>query len=229
MAPLPELPDDTFKAFAYEQVAQIGKAVASPQRLVLLNVLSQAPRTVEVLAELAGLSIANTSRHLQVLKAAGLVVSERHGQHVTYATTDGCVVRFFGVLKEMALTCSVELQHAVDTISRSPSRAQAVSRDDLVKLATDAEVVVVDVRPPEEYAAGHLPGAVSVPLDQLEERLAELQGRSVVAYCRGRYCILADRAVEMLQARGIPARRTDADVVDWAAAGLPLERPTTAH
>ncbi len=225
MAPLPQIPDDAFKAFAYEHVAQIGKAVSSPQRLVLLNVLSQGPRTVETLADLAGLSVANASRHLQVLKAAGLVTSTRRGQHVAYATTDDCVKRFLAALKDMAWTCSIELRHAVELISESPSRAQSVGRDELLAMVSNADVVVVDVRPPEEYAEGHLPGALSVPLEQLEARLDEFPpGRQVVAYCRGRYCILADRAVELLMAKGIPARRTDADMVDWAAAGLPVER-----
>lgn len=229
MAPIPQIPDDAFKAFAYEHVAQIGKAVSSPQRLVLLNVLNQAPRTVEVLADLADLSIANTSRHLQVLKAAGLVSSTRHGQHVVYATTGTCVQGFLAALKEMAFTCSVELRHAVEVISESPSRAQSVGRAELLKMVSNADAVVVDVRPREEYAEGHLPGAVSVPLNELAARLAELPaGREIVAYCRGRYCLLADRAVEFLQARGVKARRTDTDVVEWGAAGLPLERSATS-
>jgi rhodanese-related sulfurtransferase/DNA-binding transcriptional ArsR family regulator len=227
--PFPQFPDDAFKAFAYEHVAQIGKALSSPQRLVLLNILAQGPRTVEVLAELSALSVANASRHLQTLKASGLVVNERKGQHVVYTTADDCVKRFIGSVKEMAWTCSVELRHAVEVISESPTRAQSVSRDELLSMVSNADVVVVDVRPAEEYTEGHLPGAVSVPLDELEARLAELPpGREVVAYCRGRYCILADRAVELLKKRGVKARRTDADVLEWEAAGLPLER-TPAH
>ena len=227
MAPLPDLPDDTFKSFAYEHVAQFGKALSSPQRLVLLNILAQAPRSVEALAELAELSIANASRHLQILKAANLVTSTRKGQHVMYAVSDACVKRFLAAVKEMAWACSAELKHAVDAIAAAPTRARSVSRDELLQLAGSADVVVVDVRPIEEYAAGHVPGAVSVPVDELEARLAELpEGREVVAYCRGRYCVLADRAVELLQKRGRKARRTDADVVEWEAAGLPLERST---
>jgi rhodanese-related sulfurtransferase/DNA-binding transcriptional ArsR family regulator len=218
------LPDDAFKAFAYEQFARIGKALASPARLVLLNVLVQGPHTVEELADQAGLPVANASHHLQVLKASGLVLAERRGQHVLYAVAGEGVGPFFQALKSLAREQLVELQRALEDISASPTRSQAVDRDELMQRAKSGESVVIDVRPASEFASGHLPGAVSVPLDQLEKRLADLpRDREVVAYCRGRYCLLADRAVERLEAAGYRARRSDVEVVGWRLADLPLE------
>jgi rhodanese-related sulfurtransferase len=224
MARRQTVPDDEFKAFAYGQFARIGKALSSPVRLVLLNVLVQGPHTVDELAEQAGNPVANASHHLQILKAAGLVQSERRGQHVVYSVAGDGVGPFFQALKTLAREQLVELQRALEDISSSPTRAQAVGREELLARAASGDTVIIDVRPASEYDAGHLPGAVSVPLAELEQRLAELpRDREVVAYCRGRYCLLADRAVELLKAAGIPARRSDVEVVGWRLADLPLE------
>jgi len=221
----PAKPDESFKSFSYAQFARIGKALSAPGRLVLLNILSQGPHSVDELAVESGGSVANTSHHLQVLKAAGLVESERAGQFVVYRIADDEVVVFFRSLKKVALNHLSELQRAVEDISVSPTRAQAVGRDELVQRARGGDIVVLDVRPSTEFNAGHLPGAISVPLDELETRLSELpRDREIVAYCRGRYCLLADRAVELLSAAGIRARRSDVDVVEWREASLPVQQ-----
>jgi len=226
----PRQPDDSFKAYAYEQVARIGQAVSSPQRLVLLNILCQGPHGVEELAQQAGLSVANTSRHLQVLKGANLATNERQGTRVVYSVTGDEVRAFFRGLKDLAWLRLGDLRAALEVISASPSRAETLDRDALLERVRCGDAVVVDVRPEEEYARGHLPGAVSMPLEQVQQRLGELpQDRTIVAYCRGRFCVLADKAVEVLRAAGYDARRTDEDAVAWELDGLPVERDARAR
>ncbi len=219
-------PNDFFKNFAYEQIARVGKALSAPARLVLMNILNQGPRTVDNLAREAGLSVANTSRHLQVLRNACMVRAERQGTYITYSVNGGEVSELFLRMKELAGRCLTDLQTALTGISGTPTRAEAVGRDTLLAKVSTGEVMVIDVRPETEYRAAHLLGAYSVPLDQLEQLLVDLpMNREIVAYCRGRYCVLADRAVEILRKAGFSARRTDVDVANWKREGLPIAEP----
>jgi DNA-binding transcriptional ArsR family regulator len=224
MSRVPTLPDAFFKQFAYEHFARMGKALSAPIRLVLLNVLNQGPHTVEALAEQAGTSVANASHHLKVLREAGLVEAERDGQFMRYEISCPEVRNFLRSLKKMAEQCSVELRQALADIEDSPTRVEAIGRAELVQRVADGVSIVVDVRPAEEFAAGHLPGAASMPLAELERRIDELpRDREIVAYCRGKYCLLADHAVARMRSAGLNARRTNVDVVDWTMADLPLE------
>ena len=217
-------PDEDFKAFAYGQFARIGKALSSPARLVLLNVLVQGPHTVEEAARESGTSVANASHHLQILKASGLVEGRRQGQSVVYSVAGEEVQSFFHAMKGLAVERLTDLQQALQDIADSPTRAQAVGREELLEMARNGDAVVIDVRPESEFRTAHLPGAVSVPLADLERHLDALpRDREVVAYCRGRYCLLADKAVEKLRAAGFRARRSDVDIVGWRQANQPLE------
>ena len=218
-----EFPEHAFKAFAYEQLARIGKSLSAPNRLVLLNVLSQGPHTVDELAGQSGMSMANTSRHLQQLKGACLVRSKRTGTSMRYELASPEVAAFFRSMKDVAADLLADLREAVQVIEASPTRAQAVARDELLSMVENEDALVVDVRPRSEYTAAHIPGAVSIPLGELMASLDELpRDLNVVAYCRGKYCVLADEAVRILQAQGFNARRTDEDVVGWELDGLPV-------
>ncbi len=227
MVSFPNHPDDLFKAFAYEQVAAVAKALSAPARLVLLNILCQGERSVELLANHAGLSTANASQHLQALKQANLVESDRRGNHVIYRVVGEDVVAFFNALKNLAIDHNSSLRQAFAQIGTSPSRLEPVGREELLQKIREGTVVVLDVRPVEEYASGHLPGAVSMPLDRLEEELGRLpESKEIVVLCRGEYCVLADRAIEILASHGLLARRSQDGVVEWKLAGLPLEGGT---
>ncbi len=224
MVTFPSAPDDLFKAYAYEQLAVIGKALCAPARLVILNVLCQGERSVEVLAGHAGLSVANASQHLQVLRAANLVESQRRGNKIIYRVTDRNVIAFYTTLKELAVDRMSNLKRAFDEISSAPSRLEPVGREELIKKVKSGDAIVIDVRPDEEYRMGHLPGAISIPLDRLEEELGRLPlDKEIVALCGGEYCILADKAIEILRKQGMVARRSVDGVVEWELAGLPVE------
>lgn len=225
MVSFPSAPDDLFKAYAYERLARVGKALSAPARLVILNVLCQGERSVEILAGHAGLSIANASQHLQVLRSASLVESERRGNHIIYRVSNRNVVAFYTSLKELAADRMSDLKRAFDEISSAPSRLLPMGREELLEKVKSGDVVVIDVRPEEEFRACHLPGAISIPLDRLEEELGRLPlGKEIVALCRGEYCILGDKAIEILRQRGIVARRFVGGVVEWELAGLPVEK-----
>lgn len=220
------MPDDhrQFKDAIYGQLARIGKSVASGPRLELLDLLCQGPRTVEALASQTAQSVANTSHHLQVLRRARLVMAEKRGVHVTYSLADEEVCDFFQALRRLAESRLLEIEDVTRTFLESRSALEGVDRDVLVARVRSGEVTVLDVRPKEEYAAGHIPGALSVPLEHLERRLAELpMDRAVVAYCRGPYCVMALDAVQLLQSRGFTAERLQDGVPDWRARGLPVE------
>jgi len=218
-------PDRDFKAFAYEQVALIGKAIGSGQRLVLLNILMNGPHTVEELAAGSELSIANTSRHLQVLKQARLVAVETRGKHRVYAVTSPLVRTFFVDLRGLAANQLGELRQALGEVAASPTRADRVSREELVERVALGDAFIVDVRPEPEFVRGHLPGAVSMPLEVLHERVEELpRDRDIITYCRGPLCLLADAAVTLLNHAGFSARRTDEDIPSWEHSGLPVAR-----
>jgi rhodanese-related sulfurtransferase len=216
-------PKRIFKDRVYEQLARIGKAVASPQRLELLDLLSQAPRTVDSLAQEAHLTVANTSRHLQVLRAARLVEAEKDGVCVRYHLADEAVADFFRSLRILAANRLAELDHIARQFFTDRGTLEPVDRKVLLARARKGQVTVLDVRPQEEYRAGHIPGALSIPLKELKERLAELpRDQDIVAYCRGPYCVLAAQAVELLQQHGFRAVRLEDGVVDWRARGLPV-------
>jgi len=212
-----------FKTAIYEQFARIGKAISNPSRLELLDLLCQGPRTVEVLAKEAGLGLANTSQHLKALREARLVEAEKAGLYVTHRLADEQVCQFFLSLRTLAEARLAEVGEITRRFLETRQGLQPVDREQLLARVRNGAVTVLDVRPPEEYLAGHLPGALSVPMAELERRLAELpHDREIVAYCRGPYCVLAVEAVERLRARGYVAFRLEDGVADWQARGFPV-------
>ncbi len=212
-----------FKTAIYGQFSRIGKAISNPARLELLDLLCEGPRSVEVLAKEAGLGLANTSQHLKTLREARLVDSEKAGLFVTYRLADEQVCQFFRSLRSLAETRLAEIRELARNFLESRQGLQAVDREQLLAKVRDGAVTVLDVRPPEEFRAGHLPGALSIPLKELERRLSELpHDREIVAYCRGPYCVLAVEAVDMLRARGFTAFRLEDGVRDWQSRGFPV-------
>jgi rhodanese-related sulfurtransferase len=213
-----------FKDAIYEQFARIGSAVGSPRRLELLDLLCQGPRTVEALARQAGQSLANTSHHLQVLRAARLVEAEKEGLFVTYRLAGEEVCTFFQALRGLAESRLAEIERITRTFLEERGALEPVARDLLLERVRGGEVTVLDVRPREEFEAGHIPGAMSVPLEELERRLSELpQEREIVAYCRGPYCVMSIEAVALLKERGFTAVRMEDGVPEWRAHDWPIE------
>lgn len=220
-------PHRRFKDNIYEQFARLGKAVSAPKRLELLDLLCQSPRTVEALAGQAAISVANASQHLRILRAARLVEAEKRGFYVEYRLADEQVCRFFHSLRGLAATRLAEVDQVTRAYLEERGAMEAVESTELLRRVRDGEVTVLDVRPHEEYRAGHIPGALSVPLPELKKRLAELpKNREVVAYCRGPYCVMAIEAVELLRKRGFNAHRMEQGVVDWRARGWRIETGT---
>jgi rhodanese-related sulfurtransferase len=216
-------PNRRFKDAVYEQFARIGKAASSPKRLELLELLCQCERTVEALAAETGMSVANTSQHLHVLRAARLVEAEKEGLHVKYRLADEAVCEFFRNMRLLAERRLAEIHEITRQFLEGREGLEPVDRDSLLERVREGEVTVLDVRPVEEHRAGHIPGAISIPLKELENRLSELpRGQEIVAYCRGPYCVLAIRAVEMLREKGFRAVRLEDGVQDWRARGLPV-------
>lgn len=210
----------TEKIHLYEIFAEIGKALSSASRLELLDLLTQAPRTVEELAEQAHLSIANTSQHLQRLKAAGLVSSERSGTYIRYRLADAAVTRLWLDLRAVATQQLAEVEPALNAYRPQRREFETINAAELQKRLQRNEVVLIDVRPREEYAAGHLPGAISIPLTELEARLDRLpHDRTIVTYCRGPYCVYADQALEILREHGMHGVRLEDGVNEWRLAG----------
>lgn len=213
-----------FKDALYDQFARIGKAIGSSKRLELLDLLGQGPRTVDALAEQTDQSIANASQHLQVLRAARLVEAEKKGLYVTYRLADEQVSALFLTLRGLAESRLAEVQQVVRDLAQSGGAMEPVDRKALLKKVQRGEVAVLDVRPVEEYRAGHIPGAVSIPIAELKRRLTELpRSREIVAYCRGPYCVFAVDAVKLLRARGFKAARMEEGIPEWRARGLPIE------
>jgi rhodanese-related sulfurtransferase len=207
----------------FQEVARIGQALGSAPRLALLDMLRQGPRTVEALAREVGLSLANASQHLKVLRQARLVEAEKQGTFVTYSIADRAVDDFYGVLRGLAEVRLAEVQQIARAFVEKRGSLEPVDRQRLIARVHSGEVTVLDVRPIEEYRAAHIAGAVSVPLKDLEARLAILtKGREIVAYCRGPYCVLAPDAVKLLRARGYRAEVLEDGVSEWRARGLPL-------
>ena len=217
-------PHRRFKDAIYEQLARIGRASSAPRRLELLDLLCQGPRTVEALAKESGLSVANASQHLQVLRAARLVDGEKKGLYVEYRLADDEVGRFFVALRDLAQARLSELESVQRAFLAKRESMEPVQADELLRRVRAGEVTLIDVRPASEYRAGHIAGALSVPLAELEARLKTLpRKREIVAYCRGPYCVLAVEAVELLRKRGFRAQRMEQGVVDWRARGWRVE------
>ena len=212
-----------FKDRLYGQFARIGKALSSPHRLEMLELLAQSERTVDSLATEIGLSLANTSQHLQVLRQAALVDSRKDGLFVYYRLAGAEVFELSRVLRSVAEGRLAEFERLVREHFGDRADAEAVPMTELLKRARSKQVVILDTRPASEYIAGHIAGAISVPVDDLHRRLQQLtKGKEFVAYCRGPYCVYADRAVEMLRAHGRRARRLIDGFPEWRAAGLPV-------
>lgn len=213
-----------FKDRLYEQFARIGKALASPHRLELLELLAQGERTVDALATESGLSLANASQHLQTLRQAGLVETRKAGLHVHYRLADDSVFALSSSLRRVAERRLAELDRLVHEHFGDRSDPEPVSMHELLRRKNSGQVVILDTRPTHEYAAGHIAGALSVPADELKQRLAALpKNKQYVAYCRGPYCIYADRAVALLRVHGRRATRLVDGFPEWRAAGLPVE------
>jgi rhodanese-related sulfurtransferase len=207
----------------FEQVARVGKAVASPKRLELLDLLSQGEMAVEVLANNASIDIKLASAHLKVLKEARLVEARREGRFIIYCLSGDDIVTLLLNLKSVAEKHLVELRVALELMSSAPERLTAESRASLLEKARQGEVIVIDVRPEVEYHAGHLPFARSMPLSEIERRLAELPpGKEIVAYCRGPFCLMSEEAVGLLREKGFRAQKITDGVAEWAAEGLPI-------
>lgn len=211
----------------YELVARIGKAVSSPKRLELLELLSQGEKPVELLAREASIDMKLASAHLRALRTANLVATRRDGKNIHYRLSGQDVAELWVMLRGVAEEHLVELRVALERMFAAPERLTPESRRSLWERARDGEVVVIDVRPEEEYRVGHLPYARSMPLDELERRLAELPAdKMVVAYCRGPFCLMSGEAATLLRQRGFSAQKISDGVPEWLAAGLPLETET---
>jgi rhodanese-related sulfurtransferase len=207
----------------YEQFARIGKAVSHPKRIELLDLLCQGERSVEVLAEAAAMGVTNTSAHLRVLREARMVETRKEGPRVFYRLADDAVCEFFFSLRDLAGDRYAEVDRIVRDFFDARDELEPVGRDELLNRAGEGGLIVLDVRPREEYEAGHIPGAVSVPLADLRERMASLPRDSeIVAYCRGPYCVLAPLALELLRREGRVARRLEDGFPEWRRAGFPV-------
>jgi len=213
-------PATRFKSAIYEQIAHIGKATSSASRLELLDLLAQGPRTVEALATHTAQTVANTSHHLKALRAARLVESEKTGLYVTYRLADAAVGEFLLHLRKLAQARLGDIERVSRQYLEERGALEAVGDDELLRRVRAGDVTVIDVRPREEYLAGHIPGALSVPLSDIKARLRELpKRRDVVAYCRGPYCVMALDAVDVLRRKGFRAHRMEQGVPEWRARG----------
>jgi ArsR family transcriptional regulator len=202
----------------------VAKALGHAHRLELLEHLAQGERSVEALAARAGISVANASQHLQQLRRAGLAAARRAGKRVVYRLTDDTVVGLLGALRQTAERNVAEVERVVASYFRKRDALEPVSRAELRRRIRDGLVTVLGVRPSDEYALAHLPGAINIPLAELGRRLAELPRKlEIVAYCRGPYCVLSFEAVAALRARGFEVRRLEDGLPEWRAAGLPIE------
>ncbi len=212
------------KQALFEQFAAIAKALGHGHRLELLEQLAQGERSVEVLADRTGLSVANASQHLQQMKRVGLVTTKRHGKFVYYTLADDGILDVLTALRRIAERNVAEVERIVRSYFDKRDELEPVSRKELRKRMRARTVTVLDVRPPDEFALGHLPGAVNIPMRALNARLADLDPtQEIVAYCRGEYCVLSFEAVALLRARGFNVRRLEDGLPEWRAAGMPVE------
>lgn len=208
----------------YEQLARVAKALAQPGRLELLEALGQGQRSVDGLATASGMSVANTSHHLQILRDGGLVTSRRDGLQIIYSLSDPDIPKLMSCMRNVAERQMAEVERIVRENFDSRDGLTPVKREELIKLVRKGEAMVIDVRPETEFAAGHIPGAVNVPLDVLPKRLKTLpKDQEIVAYCRGPYCMFALEAVTALRKKGYRARRLEEGFPEWKAGHLPVE------
>jgi rhodanese-related sulfurtransferase len=211
----------------YEQFARIGKTVASPKRIELLDLLCQGERSVDALAAAANMSVKNTSAQLKEFRGARLVETRKQGTRVYYRLADEAVCTLIFALRDLARARLTEVDQIARDYFEARDGLEPVRRDELLRRVQSGGAVILDVRPAEEHAAGHIPGAISVPLPELENRLAELpDGAEIVAYCRGPYCVLAPEAIGRLRANGFAARRLEDGFPEWKLAGLPVATET---
>jgi rhodanese-related sulfurtransferase/predicted transcriptional regulator len=209
------------KTGLFEAIAELGKAFSSPRRMELIDLLAQGSRSVDQLAEASGLSVANASQHLQALHSAGVVSRQREGTRVRYAIAGDDVLELWISLRDTARARLAEVERAA--AAYIGDRVEAVSAEDLRERLEHGDIVLIDVRPELEYESGHIAGALSLPLDQLEERMAELPADTeIVAYCRGPFCAFADAAVRRLREEGRIARRLEDGWPEWSLAGAPV-------
>jgi len=215
------------KLALFTQFAAVAKAVAHPHRLALLEQLAQGQRSVDVLADRVRMSTANASQHLQHMRRAGLVAARRDGKFIFYSLADDAVLGLLAAIRRIAENNSAEVDRVVRSYFQARDSLEPVSRTQLMDRLRDGVVTVLDVRPEDEYALGHLPGAINIQVRELERRLADLDpAREIVAYCRGAYCVLSYEAVAALRARGFSVRRLEDGYPEWRAAGLPVEGGT---
>lgn len=212
------------KSLLFAEFARVSKALGSGNRLELLEFLAQGERSVEALARLSGLSVANTSRHLQILRQAGLVSARKEGLYVYYSLSGAGVIKLLAALQEVAQHNVAEVTRLIDTYLKAKDSLEPVSANELLERMRQGLVTLVDVRPREEFAAGHLPGAINVPLTEIESGSAVLpRDKDIVAYCRGPFCVLSFEAVARLREQGFNARRLETGFPEWKVAGLPVE------
>lgn len=217
-----------FKDALYKEFSRIGKALSSAGRLEMLDVLAQGEHTVAELADSTGLTEANTSQHLQTLRQARLVEGRRSGKYVYYRLADERVFRLWRALRDVGEHQLAEVDRLVEDYRRSRDELEPIGMDELLERMRHGKTAAIDVRPEEEYREGHIAGARSIPVEELEARAEELPpDTEVVAYCRGPYCLLSDEAVETLREHGISARRLDEGFPDWQAEGYPVEQTTS--
>lgn len=217
-------PERSFKQRVHAELARIGQALASERRLDLIDLLAQSPRNVETLASMTGMSVASASQHLQALRSARLVESERDGTKIVYRLAHDSVVHLWIALMRVAQERLPEVERTDRDLAAQPSRARGVARGEIRAMLSRGEAVLIDVRPPAEYAHGHLPGAVSIPADELPAMLDQLpRDKRIVAYCRGTYCVSADEAVTLLRIRGYDAVRLEGGWPEWRSEGRPAE------
>ncbi len=213
-----------FKHDLFAQFARVAKALSSGNRLELLDYLAQGERSVEALAQVAGLTVANTSQHLQQLRQTGLVVSRKEGLKVFYSLSSDDVIGLIDALRNVAERHVADVDRLISTYLTVKDELEPLPREELLERARDGLITVVDVRPPEEYAAGHVTGAVNVPLSELEHYLDKLNSKQeIVAYCRGPHCVLAFEAVARIRDKGLKARRLQDGYPEWKSAGYPVE------
>lgn len=219
-----KLSDKSPKSELFEQLAGVAKALAHPVRLDLLEHLGQGERSVEVLAKLVGHSMANTSHHLLLLRRAGLADARKDGVRVLYRLSGNDVVDLLAALRETGERHNAEVERVLSGYFRDRDDMEALSREELMRRARDGLVTVLDVRPPDEFEAGHVPGAVNIQPSELDKRIKEMpMDQEVIAYCRGAYCVLSFEAVAQLRRKGFNARRLEEGFPEWKAAGLPVD------
>ena len=212
------------KREVFVNLARVGTALSSPTRIEFLELLAQAERSVEQLATLTGTTVANTSQHLQRLRQAGLIIGRKEGLYVFYRLAGDEVVEMLSAMSRVGEAYVAEVERIVRLYFTSKDELEPIPAKELLDRVRKGLVTVLDVRPPEEFAAGHVPGAINIPVHELEKRIKELpRRREVVAYCRGPYCLMSYDAVSVLRKKGLKARRLEAGMPEWRAAGMPVE------